>query len=813
MKQLLILLLPLLMLAADPQPAPESADQTEQVVQETKRFYTPDEVSEASVALNQELLEINASLTPSAEVVEMEASLPAYIDALVSMRKGIDTENLESASIKRLTRGLEQSKVFVDELGKYEEVLQERVDIHNNAGQRLKSLEAFWVATLQNATAETAPEAIVERINNTLVDIATMRDAIKRSYDNVLTYTDMVVTERQKMAALMKTVGDTRSRLEVRLFVKDSEPLLDAMGDYTFDLPAFANAGVGTLSDIRRTFFVFYKNNIDRLYIHALLTFAILGLMLYLFVRERRGTLFVKRDAKVRGSMFFVRSPIAATTILSVMMIAAIYPDRPVATTYANVMIALAALLLIIYRIADRTMFRYALLLGTLFAVGGLLNQTIGFELDIRLLWFVITVIMLLAMYTLFRPGGVLTRYTLGKVMRFIARFGPVALFLLGISLVANLFGFYHLAHKLVHATLISATILMAFSIVGMVFNGLITMFVRRRSLESKHLLESYALQIENNLKFIVNGFLVVYWIYLVLKQFEISYFIKERYETLMALSWRIGDVTLSVGSMVDFFIVLIVTSFLTRFVRIILDLEVFSRFDMPRGVPTAIQMMIRYLIITIGILLALSVLGIRMSDLSLIAGALGVGIGFGLRNIMANFVSGILMIFERPVQLGDVVEVDKIFGDVHRIGVRATTIKTYDGSEVIVPNADFITKEVTNWTLSSKLRRVKTAYKVAFGNNPREVIAIMQGVVASHPDIKDDPAPKVLFEGYGDYYLEFTVYFWVEERLLDIKSETAIAIYEALSEAGIRMPVPISSVRYEGSVPAEVRKGHSESE
>lgn len=133
----------------------------------------------------------------------------------------------------------------------------------------------------------------------------------------------------------------------------------------------------------------------------------------------------------------------------------------------------------------------------------------------------------------------------------------------------------------------------------------------------------------------------------------------------------------------------------------------------------------------------------------------------------------------------------------MQRIGVRATTIKTYDGSEVIVPNADFITKEVTNWTLSSKLRRVKMAYKVAFGNNPRDVIAIIHNVIATHPDIKSDPAPKVLFEGYGDYYLEFMVYFWVEERLLDIKSETAIAIYEALSAAGVSMPVPVQNVRY----------------
>jgi small-conductance mechanosensitive channel len=116
----------------------------------------------------------------------------------------------------------------------------------------------------------------------------------------------------------------------------------------------------------------------------------------------------------------------------------------------------------------------------------------------------------------------------------------------------------------------------------------------------------------------------------------------------------------------------------------------------------------------------------------------------------------------------------------------------------VIVPNADFITKEVTNWTLTSKSRRIKMQYKVAFGNDPRKVIEIIKEAIEKHPDIRKDPPPKILFEGYGDYYLEFTVYFWVDGRLLDIKSETALNIYEALTEAGIEMPVPFSRVTYQ---------------
>ncbi len=370
-------------------------------------------------------------------------------------------------------------------------------------------------------------------------------------------------------------------------------------------------------------------------------------------------------------------------------------------------------------------------------------------------------------------------------------------------SIFANLLGAYNLAHRLTFSALVSLILFIAFTIIALVFNGLIVMLVRRRARNSSLLIDAYAEQIERQLKVLVNAALLLYWLYLVVKSFGVMNVIVEWFRRFLDLSWDIGNLHFSMAAIFNFLFILTITFFLTRFVRILLDLELFSRYRFPRGVPAAIQMILRYTILTVGVIVALHALGIELSDLSLLAGALGVGIGFGLRNIMANFISGIIMVFERPVQEGDVVQVDGTFGDVQKIGVRATTIKTYDGSEVIVPNADFVTKEVTNWTLSSKHRRVKMTYKVAFGNDPMKVIEIIRATIDRHPDVKRDPAPKVLFDGYGDYYLEFTVYFWVDERLLEIKSETAIAIYEALQEEGISMPVPFSSVRYEGGSPA----------
>ena len=175
--------------------------------------------------------------------------------------------------------------------------------------------------------------------------------------------------------------------------------------------------------------------------------------------------------------------------------------------------------------------------------------------------------------------------------------------------------------------------------------------------------------------------------------------------------------------------------------------------------------------------------------------GALGVGIGFGLRNIIANFISGIIMVFERPIQIGDTIEIDNTLGSVQSIGARSSTLKTFDGSEVIIPNSDFISKEITNWTLSDKHRRKTVEFKVDLENDIDTILEIMQKVAESHKDVLKDPAPLASFKGFGEYYLEFKLYFWLAENLIVAQSEISIGIYKALRDAGIKMPVKKANI------------------
>jgi small-conductance mechanosensitive channel len=159
--------------------------------------------------------------------------------------------------------------------------------------------------------------------------------------------------------------------------------------------------------------------------------------------------------------------------------------------------------------------------------------------------------------------------------------------------------------------------------------------------------------------------------------------------------------------------------------------------------VPDVLELLARYGVLLFGFLLALTSAGVNLSQVTIALSALGVGIGFGLQNIVNNFVSGLILVFEHPIQVGDFVEVGSHFGRVQRIGFRASVVRTLDGAEVIVPNAELIGSKVTNWSLSDRRRRVTVEVPVRIGTDPDRVIEILYGVARSQPDILADPAPS----------------------------------------------------------------------
>jgi small-conductance mechanosensitive channel len=209
--------------------------------------------------------------------------------------------------------------------------------------------------------------------------------------------------------------------------------------------------------------------------------------------------------------------------------------------------------------------------------------------------------------------------------------------------------------------------------------------------------------------------------------------------------------------------------------------------------VPYAIAGLVRYTLIFIGFLVGLAAAGFELSKLTVIVGGLGVGIGFGLQNVVNNFVSGLILLFERPIQVGDSVELPDVWGDMKRIGIRASVIRTFDGAEVIVPNGMLISDKVTNWTLSDRRRRVEVNVGVRYGTPAQRVIDLLVGVAKANPRVMADPEPCAYFVNFGDSALEFMLRVWIEtsDRGYETRSEIAVAIQEALEKARIGVPFP----------------------
>jgi len=188
----------------------------------------------------------------------------------------------------------------------------------------------------------------------------------------------------------------------------------------------------------------------------------------------------------------------------------------------------------------------------------------------------------------------------------------------------------------------------------------------------------------------------------------------------------------------------------------------------------------------------------VDLNKVTILAGAFGVGLGFGLQGMVNNFVSGLIVLLERPMQVGDAIQMGDVAGEVRRIGIRSTTVLTAEGADVIVPNASLVAEKVTNWTLSRHVRRVDVPVGVAYGTPPEKVLELLRGVAAAHPHVLVQPAPEALFLEFADSALKFELRAWTDrfDRWLAIKSDLNVAVYGALQAADMEIAIPQREVR-----------------
>ena len=256
---------------------------------------------------------------------------------------------------------------------------------------------------------------------------------------------------------------------------------------------------------------------------------------------------------------------------------------------------------------------------------------------------------------------------------------------------------------------------------------------------------------------------------------------------------FSIGDVRVSAVGIVEIIIVFFVLVFIVRAIQRLLQNLILPRSQLDIGAQTAFSTLFSYAGYTLAFFIAMNAAGIKFSSLAVVLGALSVGIGFGLQNIVSNFVSGIILLVERPIKKGDWITVSGHEGYVREIAVRSTVIETFDSASVIVPNADLVSQPVLNWVHSNKDARVRVPIGVGYEHDPREVERLLYEVAQELPFALRIPQPKVMFLGFGDSALNFEMRFFIREAddMVNSLSQANFAIFDKFKKHKISIPFP----------------------
>ncbi|MBP7149366.1 MAG: mechanosensitive ion channel [Acidobacteria bacterium] len=268
---------------------------------------------------------------------------------------------------------------------------------------------------------------------------------------------------------------------------------------------------------------------------------------------------------------------------------------------------------------------------------------------------------------------------------------------------------------------------------------------------------------------------------------------------------FRFGPQPVTLAFVVRVAIVMFLVISGARLIARLLHDRLLARLSLEAGRRYAIERLVSYVVMGLGFIIGLHALGIDMTSLAVLGGVLGIGVGFGLQTIASNFVSGLILLFERPIKVGDRVEIASLTGEVVRIGARSTWVRTNDNTIIIVPNADFISNRVTNWTANDQRVRLHVAVGVGYDSDAEEVREVLLAVAHSHPDVLASPEPNVLFMGFGESAIDFELRVWTATRVHSpggLRSELNFKLFEALKSHRIEIPFPQRDVRIRSSAP-----------
>jgi small-conductance mechanosensitive channel len=722
--------------------------------------------------------EIETELPGTAEKLrERTARADAMLDLSPTLDVTNDLDNEWRAREARLTDWLESLTTSAKVIESNLALLQQEREL--------------WQRTRESAETQSLPPAMLQRQDETIDLLARAEQRLQRQRASILNLQNEVAEEEIVVRGVVERIRKRRLDLGKRLFERDAPALwrpeaYAPSGDPAF-VPERLRGAFARKLDLLREF---RSLSVTRLEFECLVFALTLGTLL--FMRRRLAGLDASEDPALAVPTKVFDRPISAALVVSIAWAIWLLPRPP------GVLGELEVLLLIIpvLRLLPPELFgelRPGLIGLALLFVAGSLRGFFSVPPSVERFLILPETFGLIALLAWLPRGARTERF------RSIGFFGPavvptarLAFVVCLAAVVANVLGLVTLSRVLLRGVL--AGIYGAVAIYSLVrfAGGVATAVLRSPAGRRLRSVREHGELIRKRILSIQQWIGVGLWTLTSLRALGLQDEAAGAVAGALAAKLEVGALSISVGNVIAFFVALWLSSLTSRFVRFVLDEDVLPNISLPRGVPAAISTGAHYMILAAGFLIAIGAAGIDLSKFSLLAGALGVGIGFGLQNVVNNFVSGLILLFERPVQTGDMIDVGGLQGEVMRIGIRSSTVRTADGADVIVPNASLISDRVVNWTFFDRTRRISLDIGVAYGSDPNKVSALLVATAKAHSEVLSLPEPLAFFTGFAESALNFQLQVWCRYELgMRIKSELGIAVHDALRSAGIDIPFP----------------------
>ena len=770
--------------------AQEQPDQ-QSVTEETEKsnFIKVSEIPQKLEENSLYIQNLKILIESSTDSTLTDSSWNNYLQRKADLQNAVDINNLDNYYTRKLDDTQRRWSKRAEQISIWQSIVKEKITKLEEEKTNLEDKKGIWQKTQENAIKEEAPPELLQNITEIITEFHNYLEKIGVLVNEKLKIQNTLADENIASGIIISKLKTELSNRKQEIFSQDSAPLWEVFSGRK-DSVSISNQMGDIWSLYKRSANEFVEINKKNLTVDLL---ALLFLLLLVLGLKNFSKKLEDSDNSLTIAFKLLERPFSVTVLIFLLLFVLLYPEIPEILVSFIKFLAIIPLLRILLHIAHKSFALPLIGISLLFVLSEIQGiSTTESQLE-RIVLFLLTFLAFAGFLWLIIKKPILPAIK-GKSGEGLIWSGiNIATLLFAISLVANILGYVSLAQILVVKTLSSIFIAIIFITASIILTALLNIYLLTKFAKRLRIIQNFPDKVRNTTNKIIKYAFIFYWILILIRAFESLFPIEEYFTELFTRQWTIGTFSISIAEVALFFITIWVSVLLARLIRFTLEGEILSRMTLPRGVPGAIGTLVKYLIVGFGILVAFSAAGLGLDKFTLIAGALGVGIGFGLQDLVRNFISGLILIFERPIQIGDAIQIDDVSGLASKIGIRSTIIKTWDGAEVIVPNGNLIANKLVNWTMTDRLRRIEIKVGVSYGTDVALVMQTLLKCAKDHQQILTNPASSVLFNDFAESYLEFELRCWTSHYSdwVTIRSDIRVAIDEAFDKEGIVIPFP----------------------